>query len=117
MRNLYENLLELDRENNIFYNIENDIYSFDNIININMKYLKRYSFNEDYEIIIRDENIIIRLIEEIEEDDFNMIELFRLNYIQFDSDSEDKYISNIIYSFLLNRFNYMKEYYEKMMKD
>lgn len=118
MRNLYENLLELDNNNEyqIFYDFEiseNSIFSDD--IYINMKYLKEKDFNEDYRIFIRNENIYIELLEKEDDDKIYRYELFSMNYIQFENDNEDIHISFIIYSFLLNRYNYMKKYYEELI--
>lgn len=122
MKNIYENLLKLDRNNDyqIFNNIELSFSFLENeyhIIEFNIKYNKEYLYNEDYEIRIKDENIIINLLNYEDDNRLYKIELFRLNYIQFDLDSEDNYISFIIYSFLLNRFNYIRDEYIKMMKD
>lgn len=102
MKNLYDNLLEKDEINNIFYDFEIKS-SKENIFNddiyINIKYNDRI---ENYRIYIKNENIYIELIEENEK-----IDIFSMNYIQFEDDLSDDYISNIIYSFFKNRYEYI----------
>ena len=126
MKNIYENLLELDRKNDyqIFNSIRYDDFEenkyFNSSIDINMKYNSEYQFNEDYQIKYDEYNIMIYDL--LENNQISDIERFSLNHIQFEDDKSDYIISSLIdrfFQFFIiyleneNRIEKSKKYFKK----